>query len=306
MVFQLLMFGRGRAEKGAAGLQKVGAVQIELLVDQKVFLFGAQRDIHSFVRQTEALHQTLDRLAQSLIGAQQRGLFIQSFAGVAAKRRGNAQSGAVAVTFDKSRTGGVPCSIAAGFKGTAQTAGGETGSVRFAHNQIFARKGHDRLTFFDFQKGVMFFSRGAVQRQKPVGKVAGAPIHRPMFHRVGHVGGDRRIQRGTVIDRGKQFGSHRFGQIFAHSFGTENIFAEITHIHRRSRHCGRVAQSRYFINRTAAEIAFAHSALYPFLASKILRAKIILKIFLIIYTNPAINSTSAGCFTPLFHIHCFV
>ncbi len=69
VVFQLLVLGGRCTVEGAPGLQQVGALQVELLVHQEVFLLGAQSDRHRLLGQPEALHQTDHGLLQGLRGA---------------------------------------------------------------------------------------------------------------------------------------------------------------------------------------------------------------------------------------------
>ena len=190
VVFQLLMFGGRRPEDAPAGLQKVRPLQIEMAVNQEVFLLDPQRYGNFFIRQAKALHQPFGGHGKSLNGTQKRGFLIQCFAGMGTEDRGNAQRCPIGMTLDKGRTGGVPRCVAAGFKSGTQSAGGETGGIRFTHDQVFAGKGHQSLFLAEFQKRVMLFGGGPGQRKEPVSVGGGAPLNGPLFHGVGHITGN--------------------------------------------------------------------------------------------------------------------
>ena len=76
----------------------------------------------------------------------------------------------------------------------------------------------------------MFFGGGAGQRQKPVREVGRAAFQRPVLHRVGDVGGDRRIERRAVVDGREQLFGGGFRQVFAHHVGAEHVFAVAAHV----------------------------------------------------------------------------
>ena len=122
VVLKLLVLRRGRAEHGAAGLHEVGALVVEVLVDQEVLLFGAEGDLHIRLFLAEVLHQPFHRGRKRLHRAQQRGLLVERLAGVAAEGGRDAQGRAVAVPLDESRAGRVPRGVAARFEGGAQSA----------------------------------------------------------------------------------------------------------------------------------------------------------------------------------------
>ena len=134
MVFHLLVLCRSCTEQCAAGLVQVRALQVETLVDEEVFLFCAEGDGDLLLGHAEHTHEAVGGLLQGLNGAEQRSLLVQRFAGVAAKRGGNAERGTVTVTLDECGGGGVPGGVATGFEGGTQAAAGEAGRVRFAHN----------------------------------------------------------------------------------------------------------------------------------------------------------------------------
>ncbi|MPM49525.1 hypothetical protein SDC9_96255 [bioreactor metagenome] len=126
MIFKLLVFRRRRAEERPSGLDQIGALQVEALVDQEVFLLCAERDGDPFLGQLEALHQPLDRHAQRLGGAQQRRFLVQRLAGVAAEGGRDAERRAVRMTLDEGRAGRVPRGVTARLEGAAQSARRET------------------------------------------------------------------------------------------------------------------------------------------------------------------------------------
>ena len=77
--------------------------------------------------------------ADLIDGAKQRSLLIQGRAGVAEEAGGDKE----AAVLHKGKSRGIPGSIAACLKGSAETARGKTGCVRLAANKLFARKTHN-------------------------------------------------------------------------------------------------------------------------------------------------------------------
>lgn len=132
-------------------------------------------------------------------GSQKRRLFVQRLPLVGAEGGRDAERGAVFRSFDESGAGGVPCSIAARFKGGAKTAGREAGGVRLALNQALAGK-------FEFQialrvhvhKGVVLFSRAPIERLEPVRVVAGTLFQSPRHHGLSHLIGDVGVQFSSL------------------------------------------------------------------------------------------------------------
>ena len=237
MVFQLLVLGGRGAEKGATRLDQVRAVQVEVLVNEEVFLFRPQRNGHVFIRKAETLHQLLDGIAQCLAGAQQRSLLIQSVSRIRTVGGRDAERGSVPVPLDKGGAGGVPCGVAAGLKGAAQAAGGEAGGVRFAHNQVFAGKAHDGFHSLGIQEGIVLLRRGARHGLEPVRIVSGSPFQSPLLHGVGYIRGNIRVQRKPVLDSGQEGFCRVFGQVLLHHFRAEDIRSVIINADRSALAC---------------------------------------------------------------------
>lgn len=145
VVFHLLVLGGHIAEEGAPAHHQVRAQGIKLLVHQEVFLFRPQvgADVN-VVRTAKAGQQPLGLPGDSSHGSQERRLFVQRLSLVRAESGWDAKRGAVFRPFDKGGAGGVPCGVAARFKGGAETSGREAGGVRLALHQALAGK-------FEFQ-----------------------------------------------------------------------------------------------------------------------------------------------------------
>ena len=201
-------------------------------VDQEILLLRPQRDLHLFVRQTEALHQPLGRTAQRLDRPQQRRLLVERLARVRAERGRYAERGAVAVALDEGGAGRIPRGVAARLEGGAESARGETRRVGLADGEVLARKRHDRLAALGFEERVVLLGRRTSERQEPVGEVRRAALDRPVLHRMGDVARDLRVERSAVVDRRQQLGAGVFGQIFAHRLLVEDVLAVAADVRR--------------------------------------------------------------------------
>ena len=103
MIFHFLALRGHRAEKGAARVDQVGAGEVEVFVDQKVFLFRADSGEDFFALLAEELEDA-DRLGgKGFHGAKKRGFFVEGFAGPGDERGGDHQDGAVGVFEDVRR-----------------------------------------------------------------------------------------------------------------------------------------------------------------------------------------------------------
>ena len=185
MVVQLLTLGRLRAEERPAAQAQILALQIELLVDQEIFLLRADLrvDLLGLVvaEQTQDAHGlTTDRVD----GAQQRRLFIQRLAGVGAENGRDAE----AAVLDEGKRRRVPAGIASGLERGAQAARRERGSVRLTADQLLAGEVHDDLAAADrMDEAVVLFGGHAGERLEPVGEVRCAVLQGPDLHAVGDV-----------------------------------------------------------------------------------------------------------------------
>ena len=224
VVFELLVLGGRRAEKGPARLEQIGPLEIETAVDEEILLFHAQCDGNLFVTgQSEALHQAAGRPRKSLDGTEKGSLFVQCLARVAAKSGGDAQGRPVAVTLDEGGTGGIPGGVAPGLEGGTQSAGRKTGGVGFPHDEVLARKGEDGPAAGRLQERVVLFGGPPGEGLEPVGVTGGAPAQSPLFHGMGHVSGDGGIQSFAPFDGPLQFAADLLGKKFLHDFGVENV-----------------------------------------------------------------------------------
>ena len=222
VLFQFLALGRCRAKQGAAGQNQVQALVAILFADQEVLLLRANGGGNALNILAEQVQYLAGLVADGLHGTQQRGLFIQCFAGVRAECSGDAQH----VIFYKSIAGGVPCGVAAGFTGGAQAAGREGGSIWFAFDELLAGKLHDGgAVRLGADKAVMLLTGDAGQRLEPVGIVGGALLNGPALHDAGHDVGDLKVQRLALLNRRLEALVGRAGQTLAHLMLVEDFAA---------------------------------------------------------------------------------
>ena len=226
MVVQLLVLRGRRAEHRTAGLEEVGALQVEAAVDEEVFLLRAERHGDVRVRLAEVRHQALQGLREGLDGAQERRLGVERLAGVGAERRRDAERRAVRVPLDERGAGGVPRRVAARLERRAQAAGREGRRVRLAADQVLAAEGLDRARGTGrLDEAVVLLRRAAGERLEPVREVRRALGERPLLHGVRHVGGDGGIERLAVVDGGQQLGGGGLRQEGAHFLLAEHVLA---------------------------------------------------------------------------------
>ena len=140
LVIQFLPFRRRGTEQRAPADVEIGAREVEVAIDQEVFLFrtGGRRNEGSIG--AEELEHTLRLRVECLHRTKHGRLLIQRFAGPRDECRGNAQGGAVGILEDVSGAGDVPDGIAACFEGLADTAGWERRSVGLTLDQRIALK----------------------------------------------------------------------------------------------------------------------------------------------------------------------
>ena len=196
VLFQLLTLGRGSAEQGAAGEDQILTSFVIFLLDQEVLLLGADGGgdvIHILAEQLQDANRLI---GQCVHGTQQRGLLIQSLAGVADECGGDAQH----VVLHESVAGGVPCGVAAGLAGGTQAAGGEGGSIGLAAHQLLAGELHDGgAVAHRGNKAIVLLTGDAGQRLEPVGVVGGTQLHGPALHHAGHNVCHLNVQRSTLV-----------------------------------------------------------------------------------------------------------
>ena len=223
VVVQLLTLGRLCAEQCSAGQLQILALLIDLSVDQKILLLGSHgsddaRDVGS-ADQVE----DLDRFAaQALHRTQQRRLFVEHLAGVGTKRGGNIER----TVLDKRRRSGVPCGVAARFKGGADAAARKGGRVGLALDQLLAGKLHDHAVAVGLNKAVVLFGCDAGHRLEPVGIMGAAHLDSPVLHCRSHHICHADIQRFAVADGFFQRLVGGLWQSLLHFFVIEYIASE--------------------------------------------------------------------------------
>ena len=224
----LLALGRLGAEEGAAGVDQVGPGQVEVLVDQEVFLLGADggEDVLD-VGLAEQLEDADGLGAQGFHRAEQRGLLVQGLAGPGEEGGGDDQGGAVGVLHDVGGAGGVPGGVAAGLEGGAEAAGGEAAGVGLALDQFLAAElGDGAAVVGGGEEAVVLLGGDAGHRLEQVGVVGRAVLHRPVLHGDGDGVGDRRVQRRALPDRLLEGLEDRLGQPLAGRLLVEDVDAE--------------------------------------------------------------------------------
>ena len=98
VVLHLLALGRLGAEQGAAGVDQVGTAEIELPIDQEVFLLGTAGRDDALRARAEQLEDADRLLRERFHRAEQRRLGVERLAGPAHERGRNHQRRAVGVT----------------------------------------------------------------------------------------------------------------------------------------------------------------------------------------------------------------
>ena len=228
MVVELVALGRLGAEQRASGRQQVGALEVVLLVDQEVLLLGAHGGEHPpRVLDAEQLQRADRRAGERVHRAQQRDLVVERLARPGGERGGDAQQRAVGVLQQERGRGRVPGGVAARLEGRADAAGRERGGVGLALDQLLAGELRDRGAVADGAvEGVVLLRGGARQRLKPVRVVRGAPLQRPLLHRLRHGVRQRGVERLAALERLLQRLVHVLGQALALHDRAEHVGGE--------------------------------------------------------------------------------
>ena len=228
VVLELLVAGRRGAEERAAGLDEVGALEVELSVDEEVLLLGAERDAHRLLGEAEAAHEARRRLLERLDGAQERRLAVERLAAVGAERGGDAERGAVGVALDERGRGGVPRGVAARLERGADAAVREGRGVGLAEDEVLAGEGEDGLAAGGgLEEGVVLLGGAAVERHEPVREVRGAAVDGPFLHAVGDVGRDGGVERDAAVDGGEELLRDGLRKVLADGALAEDVAAEV-------------------------------------------------------------------------------
>ena len=213
LILELLALRRLRAEQRAAGVDQIGTRQVEVLIDQEVFLLGpARRDDALGVRAEQLQHA--DRLLRERFHrAQQRRLLVERLTRPAHERgRDDERDGAAGVEQPR-RARRIPRRVAARLEGGAHAARREARRVGLALDQFLAAEFGDGLAVaVRAQKRVVLFGGDAGQRLEPVRVVRRAVLDRPFLHRRRDRVRDRGVERIAVRDRPPQRLIHRLRQ----------------------------------------------------------------------------------------------
>ena len=205
LIFEFLALRRLGAEQRAAGVDQVGAREIEIAIDQEVFLLGtAGRDDVRRLR-AEQLQDAYCLRRQRFHRAEQRRLLVERFTGPADERGRDDQRRAGVIHQQPGRAGRVPRRVAARFERAAHAAGREARRVGLALNQFLAAELRDRAALGRRrEEGVVLLGGDAGQRLEPVRVVRGAMFDRPVLDSRGDGVGNRGIEQFTVRDGAAQ------------------------------------------------------------------------------------------------------
>ena len=215
VLLQLLTLGRGSAEQGAAGKDQILTCLVVLFLDQEVLLLGADGGGNVVYVLAEQLQDADGLTGQCVHGTQQGSLFIQSLAGVADECSRNAQH----VILHKGIAGGVPCGVAACLTGSAQTAGGEGGSIGLAAYQLLTGELHDGGTVAHrADEAIVLLAGDAGQGLEPVGVMGGTQLHCHLD-----------IQRSTLVQGVLQALVGSAGQALLHNVLIKDLAAVDLH-----------------------------------------------------------------------------
>ena len=198
VVVHLLTLGRLCAEERASAENQILALFIERLVNEEIFLLGADGGAHAFyVGVAEKSEYAQSLLVECLHGTEQGRFLVERLAAVGAERRGDAES----FVFYKCVGGGIPRGVAAGFKGCSESAGGEGRCVRLAFYQLLARELHDNAPVGGGgNEAVVLLGGYAGQGLEPVGKMGRAALNGPVLHRGGNCVGDVIIETRSFVN----------------------------------------------------------------------------------------------------------
>ena len=226
VVLHLLMLGRQASEEGAARLNQVGALQIQVAVHQEVLLLRTQVAVHTGGGDAEALEHAGGLGAHRLHRAQQRGLLVQRLTGVGAERGRDAQGRRVGRALDERRGGGIPRRVAAGLEGGANAAGGEGRGIRLALDQRLTGELADHPALaVRLHKGVVLLCRGIAQRLEPVRVVRRSLGECPHLHGLCHLIRNPRVQLAALADGVHHLLERTLGEVLLHRLDAEGVAA---------------------------------------------------------------------------------
>jgi hypothetical protein len=229
MVFHLLMPGRAAAEQGAPAHDDVRPPIVKGLVDQEIFLLGAEGGVGAVgFGNGEYFPHPPELLDQGGLGAEKRGLEIERLAVVAAEHAGNAEHrpGSVRVGHE-GVAGGIPGGVAPGLESRPDAPGGEGGGVGLALDQVLAGEllNHPALEVGE-NEGLVLFRRAPGEGLEPVGEMGRPLPQSPGLHAVGDLVGYVRVQGGAVENGPLDGGENPVGQVFLHGLEVKAIAPE--------------------------------------------------------------------------------
>ena len=229
VVLELLALGRPGAEQGPVADHQVGALEVQLAVDQEVFLLRSDRGVDPVnagvgPEQTEDPHRLL---RERFHRAEQGDLGVQRLAGPRHEGRRDAERDGAAAPDQEGGAGRVPRGVAAGLEGRAEAAGREARRVGLALDQVAPGEvEHHPPRPVRRDQGIVLLGGGAGQRLEPVREVGRPVLDGPVLHRrrdhVGHL----RIERLALVDGPLQAAEDLLGQALPHDLGGEDIPAE--------------------------------------------------------------------------------
>ncbi len=205
LILQLLALRRLGAEERAAGVDQIGAREIEVAIDQEVLLLGTAGREHALGGGAEQL-QHADRLLRNRFHrAQQRRLLVERLARPAHERGRNDERRAVAVHVEPGRARRIPRRVAARLERGAHAARRKARRVRLALDQFLAAELRDRRALGGRrEKRIVLLGGDAGHRLEPVRVVRRAVLDGPVLQRGGHRVGGRDVERLAARNRRAQ------------------------------------------------------------------------------------------------------
>ena len=203
LILELLPLRRLGTEQRPPGHHQIGTGEVEVAVDEEVFLFRpARRGDLPDILVAEEGQDAAGLLVEGLHRAEERGLLVEGLARPRAEGRGDAEGRAVGIVEDVGRARGIPGGVATGLERRPQPAGGEARGIGLALDQFLAGELKDRLTIAGRrEEAVVLLGGQPGERIEDVGVVGGPLLDRPILHRQRHGIGDRRIERLALLDR---------------------------------------------------------------------------------------------------------
>ena len=179
MLVELLALARRRAEERAAAHHQVLTLGVVLLRDKEVLLLGADVDRNLGRLLSEEGEHALRLLIDGGHRAQKRRFLIERFAGIRAKRRGNAEH----FVLDERIARGIPCGISARLERCTQTTIGKARRVGLALDEFFAGEFRDSRAVADrVEERIVLFGRDSRQRLEPMREMRCPVLDGPFLH----------------------------------------------------------------------------------------------------------------------------